>query len=322
MEQALRAYFKDIDTRVEGVDEFEEAPTALEIDTLREFLSGDMMAEEAARRLACKPAQSKTAFAKKVRMSRLWSVINDAAVDLPFTQPLLVDLLKAIRASEPVGPATHGSAGPGPEPDGGDWSWSKLGGSWGHKWADSLGLYESGFIFAEKPEDLAEAATLWPRAAAFSARLAATQDPVLRGDPVRIRGVPPQRGGLVRRGDPTPGKLCFVARCAHSIVRALDMDKALRDERYRCDIPAAAQLFALCPQELWDHCRAGGYVEDMPDGDCEGANCFWTGELEKLSVERWDHWKKRWLALKETEVPGTDMKELASAALEGMESAV
>lgn len=150
--------------------------------------------------------------------------------------------------------------------------------------------YESGYLWPES-ENGAEA-ILWPRVAAYSARLVATRDPVI-------------------------GDSFFILRCCPSIVRALDTDQALQYEQYRPDIIAAAQLFILSPRELLERSQAEDSIEWLA-GDHIKGNVLWPGDITQLSVERWKHWKTRWQTIIESETLEGGTKKLASKSLNGM----
>jgi hypothetical protein len=137
-----------------------------------------------------------------------------------------------------------------------------------------------------------DGAILWPHAVAFAARLTATKDPVL-GDPV------------------------FLQRASRSIVRALDTDGVIRNpQMHRPDVLAAAQLFLLIPHELREECDAGGTVEVLGDEDLQGATLLWSGDIHKLSSERWNHWEARWRALSAEGALDEDVKKLATEVLQ------
>ncbi|XXH00015.1 hypothetical protein Hte_006356 [Hypoxylon texense] len=281
MDPTFQEYFKSVEIYDEQA---EQAPAKSEVDTIQAFLSGDLPANEAAELLARRPTQPTVALTKKLRMSMLWSFINNIAVAFPSTQPLIVDLLKEIRKSEPVG--AH--VGPADR----EANWPTLG-TWLIKWGDSINNYEAGYLWP-RSEDGTEAA-LWPRVTAYSARLVATRDPVI-------------------------GNAFFVVRCCPSVVRALDTDQALQYEEYRPDIIAAAQLFTLCPQQLLERCKAEDSIDWLAKDHIKG-NILWHGDITKLSVERWNHWKARWQVIKESENLEDEIKMLASKSLDGIDLA-
>ncbi len=126
MDPSFQEYFNNVEVYDE---EAEQAPAKSEVDTIQAFLSGNLPANEAAQLLARRPTQPTVALTKKLRMSMLWSFINNIAVAFPSTQPLIVDLLKEIRKSEPVG--AHR------DPANREANWSTLG-TWLIKWGDSI----------------------------------------------------------------------------------------------------------------------------------------------------------------------------------------
>ncbi|KAI1399768.1 hypothetical protein F4819DRAFT_463745 [Hypoxylon fuscum] len=278
MEPIFQEYFKNVEVYDEQA---EQAPAKSEVDTLQAFLSGNLPANQAAQLLARRSAQPSSTLTRKLRMSMLWSFINNTAVALPSTQSLVIDLIQAIRKSKPEGER----AGVRNSED----NWSTLG-TWLNKWGDSINNYESGYLWPES-ENGAEA-ILWPRVAAYSARLVATRDPVI-------------------------GDSFFILRCCPSIVRALDTDQALQYEQYRPDIIAAAQLFILSPRELLERSQAEDSIEWLA-GDHIKGNVLWPGDITQLSVERWKHWKTRWQTIIESETLEGGTKKLASKSLNGM----
>lgn len=123
MDPKLQEYLQNVEVYDEQA---EQAPAKSEVDTIQAFLSGNLPANEAAQRLARRPFQSTSTLTKKLRMSMLWSFINNIAVNLPSTQPLIVDLISAIRNSKPVGASVNAED-----------NWSTLG-TWLNKWGDSI----------------------------------------------------------------------------------------------------------------------------------------------------------------------------------------
>lgn len=72
----------------------EDTPTDREERALRDFLTGKTSAQVAAKELTADAAQSN---APDGEIYRIWSFINEAAVDLPGAQEKLIDLLGAIQ---------------------------------------------------------------------------------------------------------------------------------------------------------------------------------------------------------------------------------
>lgn len=126
MEPIFQEYFKNVEVYDEQA---EQAPAKSEVDTLQAFLSGNLPANQAAQLLARRSAQPSSTLTRKLRMSMLWSFINNTAVALPSTQSLVIDLIQAIRKSKPEGER----AGVRNSED----NWSTLG-TWLNKWGDSI----------------------------------------------------------------------------------------------------------------------------------------------------------------------------------------
>lgn len=280
-------------------EEDDQSPSQSELESLKTFLSGDLSVQDCAQQLARRPTQSSApSLTRQLRMSMLWSVIHAVALKFPATQPRIVELFQEIRKSQVD-------------------EWSRLG-TWGHKWADtmnskwkisflpSLGAatnhrharLDCEVLYLDDREEersgasTSDGATLWPHAVAFAARLTATGDPVL-GDPV------------------------FLQRASRSIVRALDTDSIIRNpQMHRPDVLAAAQLFLLSPHELREECDAGGTVEALGNEDLQGAALLWSGDIHKLSPDRWKHWEARWRALSVENALDDEVKTVAAEVVQ------
>jgi hypothetical protein len=121
--------------------------------------------------------------------------------------------------------------------------------------------------------------------------------------------------------DPILADLFFIRRGAPCIVRALDIDHASQTPKREIDIVAAAQLFILCPRELWERCQAGDSMEWVDKNDVAGTH-LWGQDMRKFSVERWEHWKIRWQNIRDAPGASSEIKTVASQAVEAMHSVV
>ncbi|KAI1776213.1 hypothetical protein F4818DRAFT_413425 [Hypoxylon cercidicola] len=163
--------------------------------------------------------------------------------------------------------------------------WADLDG-WMVKLADSLQLYETAFLRAQDANG--EAARNWGNAVAFAARLTATRDPIL-------------------------GDFIFFRECFGSIVRTLDASYSPQDPTTEPDIIAAARLFVLSTQVLRERCQAGVVV-----GDIQGKPAWSEGD-KKLSLGRWEHWRRRWeVVAGDSQLTG-EARKSAKEAVEAMQ---
>ncbi len=78
----------------------EDTPKEVEEQALRDFLTGKTSADVAAKKLTSVVAESE---APEEHLPRVWSFINEAAVDLPGVQEKILDLLEKIQKLPDVG---------------------------------------------------------------------------------------------------------------------------------------------------------------------------------------------------------------------------
>jgi len=118
--------------------------------------------------------------------------------------------------------------------------------------------------------------------------------------------------------DPVLADVFFIRRSATSIVRALDIDHTLEDPESKLDTIAAAQLFILCPRELFERCQAEDSVEGLDRTNIIGTP-LWEHDILKLSVERWVHWRIRWQTIKHMSGVSNEFHNVAVSSLEAMD---
>ncbi|CAJ2513569.1 Uu.00g016880.m01.CDS01 [Anthostomella pinea] len=303
MDSKAQEYFNHIEPAEEQAD---HGPSQSEIHTLKALLAGDLPVAEAARDLVSRTARSTDIYMMKNRFSKLQQLLINTAVHLPWTQLCIVDLLLVIRMLDPA--EVQRRAVPEIVPFGD--ILSGLGG-WGHRVCDTIGNYECRYLdqqvenSAEGPlggsESEGNAAQQYAALVEFSARLTATRDPVV-------------------------GDLAFVRRCASCVVRALDIDTDNRGRRRfgsEADLMASAHLCTLCPRRLLGRCKAGDTIEWF-DGEAVskgGGEVLWEGDVAKLSVERWEHWRERWRVLMEKGGLRDEVGRVVAGALGAMEAA-
>ena len=101
-------------------EEDDQSPSRSELESLKRYLSGELNIQNCAQQLARRPTQSGIpSLTRKLRMSMLWSVIHGVALRFPATQSRIIELFQEIRQSQVD-------------------EWSRLGATWGHKWADTM----------------------------------------------------------------------------------------------------------------------------------------------------------------------------------------
>ncbi|KAI1388564.1 uncharacterized protein F4822DRAFT_429183 [Hypoxylon trugodes] len=289
-------YFSSIETTEEDIER--SFPIQHEVETTQAFALGSLPVGEAAQMLTSRTAKATTPFSMDSRMRTLWSFINKTSVAIPSAQPLIIQLLSEIRKLGPlVVPKEGEGVGWGIDLEDGE-AWEKLP-HWANDWADSINMYEVEFLSSPNNQ---KARAEWVSATSYSAQLTATGDPELIGD-----------------------WWCyvncfFIRRCCPSIVRVLDIASSDDCERQVLEISAAAPLFIYASQELLQRSLASDTIESMSEKDIDGERLWW-GDMRMLTIQRWKHWKDRWIALKDSDILDESNRNLASEALEAMAQA-
>ena len=109
--------------------------TQTQIDTLRAYIDGTSTTEEAVSLLVSYPEASSSPVETKQRLGGLWTLLNDTAVNLEFSQPQVIKIIKHIRTL-PVRPELKGEGEDFIDLDDGFY-WRELT-DWGINWADAF----------------------------------------------------------------------------------------------------------------------------------------------------------------------------------------
>ncbi|KAI9881314.1 MAG: hypothetical protein M1830_005601 [Pleopsidium flavum] len=275
-----------------------EGPSSVkpdEVRTMKTFLDNQTTAIKAAESLTKRTSTAANLSDVYESLSALWTFLTDLAIDMPSSQPKLIELLKAIQNLPDV-------ELPGGE--GADYIsleqgelWKELP-QWGNIWADTFNSVEASFT---KPVDSTTESVrngqMWAAITAFSARLAAEDAAQLNGG-----------GFLLSQG-------------YRGIVRALEQEGV----DLNSEIPAAAQWFIHSGPKLYNHGRT--IRHDEPSGNGNGLwfkdgygkplSGLWKGE-GGLNKGRWLFWKERFTWVRENMELGEEARRAAKDAVEAM----
>ncbi|KAJ4163566.1 hypothetical protein LMH87_005287 [Akanthomyces muscarius] len=258
--------------------------TQAQIDTLRAYIDGTSTTEEAVSLLVSYPEASPSPVEMKQRLGGLWTLLNDTAVNLEFSQPQVINILKHIRTL-PGRPEPKGEGEGFIDLDDGFY-WRELT-DWGINWADAFNSYSAQLFNAACPtqEERRARERRWNSACRYSARLAST-------------------------GDATLSLGASLDLATTAISEGLETD--LTEQGSGC-LDTAAQVFEHASGELWRRCK-----EKQAEGVLSSSNGLWRGQAG-YSIDRWQFWKDRWNSLAEQQAISPNIRDLAKEALAHMD---
>ncbi|KAF4465475.1 hypothetical protein FALBO_7683 [Fusarium albosuccineum] len=258
---------------------------------MEEFLFGRQTAQKAAESLTRAVVDASTPFDTDDRMRALWSFINMTAVGIPGKQDQVVQLLRTIRALPPLKVPKEGY-GTGWIFLENDEAWSELP-NWANDWADSINHFENCFFDGYLGQSQEQCISDWNAAVSYSARLSNTGDTELVGD------------------------WFFLLRSLACVVRVLDVEPGQHCENIKRELEPAAQVFIHAAASVLERSKAEDKLIAIAL-HIEKPDLTWNGDLYKLSLERWAHWKDRWAALKDRGELNQKEREFVNLALDAM----
>ncbi|KAM5380899.1 hypothetical protein ACJZ2D_003208 [Fusarium nematophilum] len=260
--------------------------TTEQIEALQACIEERVTVAEATKILTTYVSASPTPLELQQRLSGLWTLLNDTAVELMTAQPTIISILQTIRALPPE-EEPKGEGEEAMDFDDG-YYWREITG-WANDWADTYNHHGARWqIEKSKGEERMRRGAVWVSANAYTARLSATGDKPLAS-----------YGAALDRAGPT-------------VVRALELEN---EGTHLSDVEAAAQLFIFASQELFRFSRedcgtsSASILWRRRDGG------LWEGK-DGLSVDRWEFWKTRWATM----ARGTASEQGQAAAQDALEA--